>query len=124
MSWVLSPSLGGPDAASLPMLPRYPRRAARPQASRRAPCLAKPAHMQTHRGAAAGAMASRYLAVLLITFQLSEESRRRKEPETANVITQTDDHAAARSQRLVRTSPAGSHLYAANGANLREDAKQ
>ena len=76
------------------MLPRYPRRAARPQASRRAPCLAKPAHMQTHRGAAAGAMASRYLAVLLITFQLSGESRRGKEPETANVITQTDDHAA------------------------------
>jgi hypothetical protein len=63
-------------------------------------------------------MASRYLAVLLITFQLSEESRRRKEPETANVITQTDDHAAARTLTgLVRMltsweSPAGRWYHA------------
>jgi hypothetical protein len=40
--------------------------------------------------AAAAAVASRYLAVLLVTFQLSPEPRRRKEPETANIITQTD----------------------------------
>jgi hypothetical protein len=43
------------------------------------------------RGRGTGpAVASRYLAVLLVTFQLSRDPRQRKEPETANVITQTD----------------------------------
>jgi hypothetical protein len=41
-------------------------------------------------GGTGPAVASRYLAVVLVTFQLSREPRRRKEPETANVITQTD----------------------------------
>ena len=52
-----------------------------------------PAVALTHHIVAGGtgpAVASRYLAVLLVTFQLSPEPRRRKEPETANVITQTD----------------------------------
>src|SRR3984957_14963532 len=35
-------------------------------------------------------VASRYLAVILVTFQLSRRIPPRKEPETANVIPQTD----------------------------------
>jgi hypothetical protein len=43
------------------------------------------------RGRGSGlVVASRYLAVLLVTFQLSRKIPPRKEPETANVITQTD----------------------------------
>ena len=56
-----------------------------------APSAAARSRPPASRGWGTGpAVASRYLAVLLVTFQLSPEPRQRKEPETANVITQTD----------------------------------
>src|SRR5487761_1873679 len=42
------------------------------------------------------AAASRYLAVWLVTLQSTPAGRRRKQPETANLITQIDSRASAR----------------------------
>jgi hypothetical protein len=101
------------------MLPRHQGRATRPR-SAVARRVWRNRHVQTYIGADADAMAWRYLAVLLITFQLSRESRQRKEPETANAITQTDDHAA----RDATDAAADQAAYTANGTSRRKDAKQ
>jgi hypothetical protein len=52
--------------------------------------ISRPVPAGTGRGAA-----SRYLAVWLVTVQLSPAASAGKQPETANVITQTDRHSAA-----------------------------